>query len=361
MSRAEDGPADMPRTMRAAVYRGRDDIRVEELPVPCIGRGEVLVRIRVCGVCHTDLKKIHHALQKPPRVYGHEMAGTIAALGPGVKGWRLGDRVAVFHHIPCGACYYCERREYAQCLGYKRTGTTAGFEPSGGGFAQFIRVMPWIVQGGMVRVPRGITLEEASFLEPVNTCLKGVYRLGLRRGDSVLVFGQGPIGLLITQLVKARGGRVLALDLLPERLRMARKLGAAAAFDPCGQAWKKAVLKLTASRGADAAILAVPSDVAFAQALTAVRPGGRVLLFAHTQRGDALALDAAAVCVDEKTVLGSYSASLDLNPETARLVFSRRVKVAPLITHRFGLDDIAAAFTLAAQPTKDSLKVLVQP
>ena len=143
----------MPGTMRAAVYRGRGQVRVETLPVPRIGRGEALVRIDTCGVCHTDLKKVHYGLQEPPRVYGHEMAGVIAALGPGVRGWRPGDRVAVCHHIPCGACFYCARSEFAQCPGYKRTGTTAGFEPAGGGFAQFIRVMPWIVQRGMLRVP----------------------------------------------------------------------------------------------------------------------------------------------------------------------------------------------------------------
>jgi L-iditol 2-dehydrogenase len=230
-----------------------------------------------------------------------------------------------------------------------------------GGFAQYIRVMPWIVKRGMIRVPKGVSLEEASFLEPVNTCLKGVDRLGLQRGDCVLIFGQGPIGLIFTQLVRTRGARPFALDLIPKRRRMALKLGAARALDPQDAAWSKAVAMATANRGADAAILAVPSEVAFKQALAGVRPGGTVLLFAHTKRGDALAMDAGAVCVDEKTVLGSYSSSVDLNAETARLVFSRKVRVAPLITHRFALDRITDAFHLAAHPTGDSLKVLVKP
>ncbi|MCW8129710.1 MAG: alcohol dehydrogenase catalytic domain-containing protein [Planctomycetota bacterium] len=351
----------MPKTMRAAVYRGKDRVCVEELPLPALAPGEALVRIRTCGVCHTDLKKVHYGLQEPPRVYGHEMAGEIAALGAGVRGWKVGDRVAVFHHIPCGTCFYCERREYAQCPVYKRTGTTAGFEPAGGGFAEYIRVMPWIVKRGMIRVPARNTLDEASFLEPVNTCLKGVDRLCLRAKDCVLVFGQGPIGLIFTQLVRAKGARPFAFDLIARRRRMAKKLGAAKAFDPRDPACARAVLKETQGRGADAAILAVPSEPAFQQALKSLRPGGKVLLFAHTKKGDAVSLDAGVVCVDEKTVLGSYSSSVDLNAETARLVFSRKVRVAPLISHRFALEKIDAAFDLAAHPTEESLKVLVTP
>ncbi|HUR39488.1 MAG TPA: alcohol dehydrogenase catalytic domain-containing protein, partial [Planctomycetota bacterium] len=217
----------IPVEMKAAVYRGQGKVAVETVPVPPIGPGEVLVKIAACGVCHTDLKKVEYGLQVPPRIYGHEMAGTIAAMGRGVKGWKTGDRVAVFHHIPCGRCFYCERKDYAQCPVYKKTGSTAGFEPAGGGFAEYIRVLPWIVKTGMVRVPRSVPLEHASFLEPVNTCLKGVDRLNLRRGDLALVFGQGPIGLLFTQLLKARGARPVGLDLIASRRRLSTRLGAA--------------------------------------------------------------------------------------------------------------------------------------
>jgi len=351
----------LPETMRAAVYRGESRVVVEDVPLPKIARGEVLVRIDTCGVCHTDLKKVAYNLLAPPRVFGHEMAGTIVALGSGVKKWKAGDRVAVFHHIPCGTCFYCERNEYAQCPRYKQTGTVAAFEPAGGGFAQFIRVMPWIVERGMVRVPAKNSFEEASFIEPVNTCLKGVDRMGLRRGDTVLVFGQGPIGLIFTQLVKARGGKAIGLDLLPTRCVLAKKLGAAAAFDPRDAKFTADLKTRTRGRGADAAILAVPSEAAAQQALASVRPGGRVLLFAHTKKGDAISLDAGSICVDEKTVLGSYSASVDVTDEVARLIFSRKVKVAPLISHRFALKDIGGAFELAHHPTPESMKIVVKP
>jgi L-iditol 2-dehydrogenase len=351
----------IPTEMRAAVYRGRGRVHVESVPVPSIGPGEVLVRVAACGVCHTDLKKVEYGLQVPPRIYGHEMAGTIVAMGRGVRGWRVGDRVAVFHHIPCGTCYYCDRRDYAQCPVYKKTGSTAGFEPAGGGFAEYIRVLPWIVKAGMVRVPRSVPLEHASFLEPVNTCLKGVDRLELRRGDLVLVFGQGPIGLLFTQLLRARGARPVGLDLIVGRRRLSGRVGAAWSADPRSPSFERRLKRASEGRGADAAVLAVPSGAALTQALSLLRPGGKVLLFAHTRKGEEVKVDAGAVCVDEKTVLGSYSSSVDLSDEVARLVFSGKVDVGPLISHRLPLERVEEAFALAAHPTPRSLKILVTP
>jgi L-iditol 2-dehydrogenase len=317
--------------------------------------------VDTCGVCATDLKKIQHGLVPPPRVFGHETAGTLAALGRGVKGWRLGERVAVFHHVPCRKCFYCARRDYAQCPAYKQTGTTAGFEPAGGGFSEYVRVLPWIVRAGMVRVPRGVSLEEASFIEPVNTCLKGIDRLQLRRGEEVLVFGQGAIGLIFTQLVRWRGARATGLDLLAPRRRLALRLGAVRAEDPRGQACERRVRAATDGRGADAAILAVPSQAALDQALRWVRPGGRVLLFAHTRKGEAATFDAGLVTVEDKTLIGCYSADVDLQSLAAGLVFSRRVRVAPLISHRFPLARATEAFALALHPAPRSLKIVVKP
>lgn len=351
----------LPKTMRAAVYRGRGKVRVETLPVPETGAGEVLVRVACCGVCHTDLKKIRYGLQAPPRVYGHETAGTIVRTGRGVRGWKVGDRVAVFHHVPCGDCFYCGRGAFAQCAGYKKTGTTAGFEPAGGGYAEYVRVLPWIVRGGMVRIPRGVSFEAAHFLEPLNTCYKAVERLAPARGDVALVFGQGPIGLLFTQLLKLRGAQVLGLDLLPPRRRLAKKLGAAEALDPRAASVRRSVGRCTKNRGADLAVVAVPSEAAARQALALLRPGGQMLLFAHTKRGDELAFDPSSVCVDEKTVLGSYSACPDPGGKIARLVFRRKIEVEPLVTHRYPLARIDEAFRRAERPDARSLKVVVLP
>ena len=336
--------------MRAAVYRGVNDIRLEQLPVPRIGAGELLVKVAVCGVCPTDIKKIHHGTLPPPRVFGHETAGTIVQMGRSVTGFRVGERVGLHHHIPCLKCHYCRHHAFAQCETYKRTGITAGFEPAGGGYAEYVRVMPFVLPG-VVRIPAKNSFEEAAMLEPVNTVLKAVKRLNLLPGDTVLVAGQGPIGLMFTRLLELRGMRVLATDLLPSRLKLAKKFGA---HRVC------LATRMSASVGQfDAAVLAVPSDAALQQALQFLRGAGQVLLFAHTKRGAKTEVDLASVCVDEKDLIGSYSADVTIQKEVARLVFSRQLDVRKLISHRFPLEQTAEAVALAAQPTPDSLKVLV--
>src|SRR5579885_3635116 len=204
-------------TMQAAVYRGVNDVRVETVPVPQIGPGELLLRVHTCGVCGTDLKKIATGSHSAPRIFGHETSGVVAAIGAGVRNFSIGDRVVVFHHIPCGECFYCRHKTFAQCEVYKRVGCTAGFEPSGGGFAEYIRVMDWIVQRGTVRIPDGVSFEQACFVEPTNTCMKGIERLVLMREETVLVLGQGPIGILLSVLAKRAGARVITSDLYAQR------------------------------------------------------------------------------------------------------------------------------------------------
>ena len=348
-------------TMRAGVYRGEGRVVVEELPVPEIGPGELLVRVHTCGVCGTDLKKIQYGLTPPPRVFGHETAGTIAAVGAGVRDWQPGDRVAVYHHIPCGECFYCQRQAYAHCPTYKRTGVTAGFEPAGGGYAEYARVMDWIVPRGVTRIPDGVSFEEASMVEPLNTVLKGLQVARAEAGEAMLVVGQGPIGLLFTQAARVLGLRVWGTDLMPDRRALGESLGAEAVWDPRETDVPAAIGERTEGRGADLAVVAVPNTDVVAQALECLRPGGRVLLFAQTRMGDPLTLDAGQVCANEKAVLGSYSADVDLNDRAADLVFSGKVQAAPLITHRFPLDEIEAALELAARPREGSLKVVVQP
>src|ERR1700737_3123499 len=215
----------LPETMLAAVYRGVNDVRVETVPVPTIGPGELLLRVHTCGVCGTDLKKIATGSHSAPRIFGHETSGVIAAVGEGVRDFQAGDRVVVFHHIPCRECYYCRHKTFAQCLTYKKVGCTAGFEASGGGFAEYVRVMDWIVQHGTVRIPTAISYEQACFVEPVNTCMKGIHALRLEPGETVLVIGQGPIGIILSVLAKRAGATVITSDLYPERLKIAKSLG----------------------------------------------------------------------------------------------------------------------------------------
>ena len=380
--------------MRAVVYRGVNDLRLETVPVPRIGAHELLVKVAVCGVCPTDIKKIQYGTVPPPRIFGHETAGTIVQIGSQKSGvrsqklpstlrtphseFRVGNRVALHHHVPCLDCHFCRHHAFAQCATYKRTGITAGFQPAGGGYAEYVRVMPFVLPG-VVKIPAKNSFAEGAMLEPVNTVLKAVRRLNLLRGHIVLVAGQGPIGLMFTRLLQLAGARVLATDLLASRLRLARKFGA-----------KRAVLASqlsTLNSQLDAAIVAVPSDAAVHQALQLVRGGGQVLLFAHTKRpevrsqksevgsrkseaGNQMAevrpppsglwpLDFSSICLDEKDLIGSYSSDFTLQAEVARLVFFRRLDVRPLITHHFPLAETAKAVALAAHPTRDSLKILI--
>jgi len=395
--------------MRAVVYRGVNDLRLETVPVPRLGAHELLVKVAVCGVCPTDIKKIQYGTVPPPRIFGHETAGTIVQIGrqkseggrqksrsalrtPHSE-FRVGDRVALHHHVPCLDCHFCRHHAFAQCATYKRTGITAGFEPAGGGYAEYVRVMPFVLPG-VVKIPARNSFAEGAMLEPVNTVLKAVRRLNLLRGDVVLVAGQGPIGLMFTRLLQLAGARVLATDLLESRLRLAKKFGAkwthlvesreSRVESQRKQGAQHEVLKALVPRPSslDAAIVAVPSDAAVHQALQLIRSGGQVLLFAHTKKADGRwqmadgglpsavpnshlptpisQIDFASICLDEKDLIGSYSSDFTLQAEVARLVFSRRLDVRRLITHYFPLAETASAVALAAQPDADSLKIVVR-
>ena len=351
----------IPATMQAAVYRGVNDLRLETVPVPQIGPGEILVRVHTCGICGTDLKKIATGSHSAPRIFGHETAGVVVQVGEGVTNFQLGDRVMVFHHIPCGDCYYCRHKVFAQCPAYKKVGATAGFEASGGGFSEYVRVMDWIVnRNGVVRIPDGVSFEQASFIEPVNTCMKGVETLALTSGETVLVMGQGPIGIMLAVLARRRGARVVTSDLLRQRLTIATTFGLEESIDASTSDIVPAIKAITEGRGADAVIVAVAGTALIRPAMDAARPGGRVLLFAQTQHGEAV-IDPAAVCVDEKSLLGSYSASVDLQAESARFVLDREMDLEGLISHRFPLAQAVEALQLAAHPKPDSMKIVIQP
>jgi len=356
----EKESCEIPSTMQAVVYHGINDVRMEEVPVPEIGPGDILVRVHTCGICGTDLKKIATGSHSAPRIFGHETAGVVAKVGEGVRKFSVGDRVVVFHHIPCGECYYCRHKTFAQCVAYKKVGCTAGFEPSGGGFAEYVRVMDWIVEKGTVRIPEGTSFEQASFAEPVNTCIKGIETLRLEAGETVLVMGQGPIGLILATLAQRAGAHVITSDLYPERLTMAHSLGLNLTIDASKSDAVQTVRGMTEGRGADAVILAVGGTGLIRPAMDAARPGGRVLLFAQTVR-DEVTIDPAAVCVDEKALLGSYSASVELQEESVRFVMNREMDLERLISHRFSLASGVEALQLAAHPRPDSMKIVIQP
>lgn len=367
--------------MQAVVYRGRDDLRVETVSVPKIQAGELLVKVAMCGVCPTDIKKIHYGTVPPPRIFGHETSGTIVQVGRGMTKFKVGDRVGLHHHVPCLECHYCRHRAFAQCAGYKRTGITAGFEPAGGGYAEYVRVMPFVLPGVM-KIPARNTFLQGAMLEPVNTVLKAIKRLNILPGDNVCVIGQGPIGLLFTKILSLQGINVIATDLMTNRLKLAEDWGAKKVFNASAADLlqqisrylrftkydlrtkrrsnrKSSIVNRTSERSLDAAIVAVPANAAVNQAFQLVRGSGQVLLFAHTKPGDSHPIDLSGICLHEKDLIGSYSADFLLQKEVAELVFSGRVDMEKLVTHRFPLSETAAAVAMASKPTPESLKIIV--
>jgi L-iditol 2-dehydrogenase len=351
----------IPSSMMAAVYHGREDVRLETVPVPTIGSGELLIQVHTCGICGTDLKKISTGSHSAPRIFGHETAGIVARVGEGVTAFRPGDRVLAFHHMPCRDCFYCRNQVFAQCSTYKKVGCSAGFEPSGGGFSEYVRVSDWIVRlGGVVAIPGGYSFERASFVEPVNTCMKAIQTLKLHPGETVVVMGQGPIGIILSVLAQRTSAQVITSDLFPQRLTIARGFGLKAEIDASRTDTVREVRERTAGRGADAVILAAGDNRLIRTALDAARPGGRVMLFAQTVRGEAV-IDPAAICVDEKTLLGSYSASVELQGEAIRFVFSPEIELERLISHHFPLSQAVEALQLAAHPQPDTMKLVLQP
>jgi len=220
--------------------------------------------------------------------------------------------------------------------------------------------MDWIVERGTVRIPEGVSFEQAAFVEPVNTCLKGIENLRLSAEETVLVIGQGPIGLILAVLARRTGARVITSDLYSQRLTISESFGLGLTIDASREDVVQRVRAMTDGRGADAVILAVGGNGLIRPAMDATRPGGRVLLFAQTARGEAT-VDPAAICVDEKTLLGSYSASVELQEESVRFVMGREMELERLISHRFPLSRALEALHLAAHPKPDSMKIVIQP
>jgi L-iditol 2-dehydrogenase len=348
---------DVPAEMKACVWRGGPKVEVETVPVPEIGDGELLVEVEACGLCPTDIKKIDLGLAEPPVILGHEMAGVVVAAGQGAEEF-LGKRVALYHHIPCLQCRLCELGRYSQCDGYKKTGTTAGFAPAGGGWAEYVKVLPWIVSGGgAVEIPERLPAKAAILMEPLNTCLKCTKALPESKG-TVMILGQGPVGLMLTALMHRAGWEVFAVEPLPERQQRSVRYGAKAVLHP-GEDLHKELKELASPLGPDAVIAATESEEAISDSLRALRPGGTLILFAHTHMGQVLKIDAGQIGMAEKQVIGSYSSSIELNGLTTETLVDQRYPWGEFVSHVFPLDEINTALSLARGPEKGSLKVAV--
>lgn len=348
--------------MKAQVFRGVNNLQYEEIPIPELAEDEVLVQVKVVGLCQSDIKKIKYPLYEPPRIFGHETAGTICQIGAAVEGWQVGDRVVVMHHIPCMNCGYCETGSYSMCETYKNITTTAGFAPSGGGFAEYVKVPGHIVrQGGLIPIPNHITFEQASFVEPTNCCLKAVKKAQIRTGQTVLITGAGPIGLMFVMLVNHFGAKAIVTDLIPARLEKALAVGALAAFDARDRDLTHKVQDLTQGYGVDVSLLAVPSEKAFFQALDCTRKGGKILFFAEFPDEVEIPLNPNLLYRREIDLMGSYSSAFPLQALSAELVFENKIDVNALISDRYPLSELANAVEQAIQPTPETYKILLYP
>ncbi len=338
--------------MKAAVYHSLDDIRIEDVPKPKIGPDDVLVEMKACGVCGSDLME-WYLRSRAPLVLGHEPAGVIVEAGKNVKSFRVGDRVFAHHHVADLKCYYCQKGDYTLCPQFGQT----HLEP--GGFAEYFKVPAPNLQIDTLKLPDSLSYEEATLIEPVGCCIRAQNKAGIRKGDSVAIVGAGPSGIIHALLAKISGAtKVLVSDIVDYRLKMAEKLGADLIINPIQEKLGERVKEATEGRGADIVIVTAPNVKAVEDSLQIVRRGGRLLLFAPTQPDQYARLSPHRLFFSEITVVPSYSVSHIETRTALQLISSGKIKAKELITHRFPLDRTTDAFQTAAK-SKECLKVVV--
>ena len=339
--------------MRVAMYYNNRDVRLEEMPMPSIGPGELLVRVKASGICGTDVMEWYR-VKKAPLVLGHEIAGEVVEVGEGVSRFRAGDRVFVSHHVPCMECRYCLSGHHSVCDTLRRT----HFDP--GGFAEYIRVPKINVELGTFLLPAGMSFEEGSFIEPVGCIVRAQRFARLRAGQSVIVIGSGISGLLHIQLAKAQGAaRVIATDINAFRLNAAKELGADAVIHGAEDVPER-LKALNDGRLADLAIVCAGAQPAIQQALRSVDRGGTLLFFAPTAAGVEVPIPLYDFWRDEITITTSYAASPQDITEAIDWIYSRRIRVREMITHRLALAEAGRGFQLVAG-AQDSIKVIIDP
>jgi L-iditol 2-dehydrogenase len=340
--------------MRVAMYYTNRDVRLEEMPVPRIGPGEMLMRVTASGICGSDLMEWYRR-DKAPLVLGHEVTGEVAEVGEGVSGFAVGDRIVATHHMPCNVCHHCLRGNHTACEMLRRT----HFHP--GGFAEYLRLEPIHVDRGVYHLPDEVSFEDGTFVEPLACTLRGQVRAGLEPGSSVLVLGSGIAGLLHIQVAKALGaGRVVATDVLETRLEAARKFGADLAIDAREDVPAR-LREVNEGRLADLVIVSAGAVVAVEQGLASVDRGGTVLLFAPTEPGTEVAISINDLFFrNDITLTTSYAGSPADLVAALELIRARRVSVGEMITHRLGLAETGNGFDLVAEG-RSSIKVIIEP
>jgi len=341
--------------MRVAMYYGNEDVRLEDNPAPRIGAGELLVRIEASGICGTDCLEWYR-INRVPLVLGHEIAGVISEVGKGVKGYGKGDRISVSHHVPCGKCRFCRAGHESVCETLRKT----NFDP--GGFSEFVRIPKInIEKGGVYLLPKNVSFEEATFIEPLACVIRGQRLSGFKKGGSVLVIGSGISGLLHIQLAKLGGAkRIFATDISGFRLKAAKKFGADHAINAKEYTPEK-LKRLNSGYLADYVVICAQAQSAFEQGLRSVERGGTILIFAAAGKDALLPVPVNEIFWrNEVTVTSSYAGSPEDHREALRKIASHKINVYDMITHRLKLGEAGEGFKLVAQ-AKESVKVIVEP
>ena len=340
--------------MKAAAIAGRGIVKLKDLPTPAIGANEILVRMRTCGVCGTDIEKAHGEQITPP-VLGHEVAGEVEKTGTDVQEFEQGDRVIVHHHVSCRSCFYCKNGRETLCEAYPKS----NLDPCG--FSECFRVPETLLKDRTVyKLPASMSFEEGSLVEPTACCIRALRKAGAKAGNSVAVLGAGPLGLTHIQLLKLYGlAPICAFDILENRREIATKLGADMALDPLSEDALKTLFENTLGRGVDYAIVATGNSKAIEQAFSYVCRGGKVVLFGAPARGSILAVDVSRLFLNETSFQSSYSTSETEMRMALDLIQRKRITPSLLITHRLHLDQIAEAFHLA-ESGREAVKVIVE-
>ena len=339
--------------MRAAMYYNNRDVRLEEIPPPKIGPGELLLKVHASGVCGSDVMEWYR-IKKAPRVLGHEVTGELIETGEGVKNYRTGDRVVVSHHVPCNTCRYCLKGHHTVCDTLRST----NFDP--GGFAEYIRVPRINVDRGVFLLPDEISFEDGVFIEPLACVVRGQRLADFKPGQSVLVIGSGISGLLHIQLAKAIGaGKIIATDINEFRLNSAKKSGADVAINAKKYNSDK-LREVNSGRLADVVILCTGVISAVNQAIESVDRGGTILFFAPTEPGIKINIDLWNMWRDGITMTVSYAGPPEDTVPSIELIRAKRVNVHDLITHRLSLAETGLGFKLVAE-AQDSIKVIIEP
>ena len=336
------------------MYYSNHDVRLEEMPTPQIGHGELLVRVEACGICGSDVMEWYRR-DRVPLVLGHEIGGQIAAVGDGVEDYKEGDRVSAAHHVPCNQCHYCLSGHHTVCDTLRQT----NFDP--GGFAEYIRLPAINVERGVFLLPDEVSYEQATFIEPLACVLRGQRLAHMRPGQSVLVIGSGISGLLHVQLARTMGAScVVATDIVDYRLKAARQFGADAAFH-AEEDLPARLRQLNQGRLADLVIVCTGATSAIAQALQSVERGGTVLFFAPTNPGVTIPISVNDLFWrNDRTLTTSYAGSPADYAAALELIHARRVRVDEMITHRLSLAEAGLGFQLVAD-AQNSIKVIIEP